>query len=126
MKFSEQVVLGSTLIKFKPEIYLQDGCGCFIGMAAAAMGNTSFKALDKKMFEWLFVPRLVRCPHCCQDHGGYSASVTCMAIHVENGTVSFNEALAYIRSIEPPDAPEEADAPDTVVPVWNRYNGVPA
>lgn len=123
MKFSEQVVLGSMLIKFQPEIYLENGCGCFIGMAAAAMGNKTFKALDKKMFGWLFEPRVVECPHCFAVHPNYSASVTCVAIHVENGTVSFDQALAYIRSVEPPD---EVDSPDQVIPVWNRYRGVPA
>ena len=126
MKFSEQVVLGSTLIKFKSYVFLQEGCGCLIGMAGAALGETylgGMKSEDRigELFPWLEKYRVVRCPVCFVTHYSYCETVSCVAYHVESGQWTFDQALAYIRSIEPGD---EADTPDTVVPVWNRYRGV--
>jgi hypothetical protein len=129
MKFSEQVVLGSTLIKFQPWCFLEKGCGCLIGMAGAALGETDLGGETGalrigELFPWLEKWRMVRCPYCHTTHYNYAASISCVAYHVQQDDWSFEQALSYIRSIEPPDVPEEPDAPDTVVPVWNRYRGV--
>jgi hypothetical protein len=128
MKFSEQVVLGSTLIEFAPEVYLEDGCGCLIGMAGAALGEKDFQTGEYEKLEehwpWMCEKRLIACPVCYVVHPCYRASISCVAYHVHQSRWTFDQALSYIRSIEPPDVPEEPDAPDAVVPVWNRYRGV--
>jgi len=128
MKFSEQVVLGSTLVKFNSLTFLQHGCGCLIGMAGAACGEVMFDSPEghlrmREMFPWLFTNRTARCPVCQCPHVNYAASVSCVAHHVEEADWTFEQALTYIRSIEPQD---EVDPPDIIVPVWNRYHGVKA
>jgi hypothetical protein len=127
MKFSEQVVLGSTLVKFSSVVFLQDGCGCLIGMAGAATGETYMGGRHatyrvEQKFPWLSKARLVRCPVCMVTHECYAGSISCMAAHVEYDECTFDQALAYIRSIEPPE--DECDSPDQVIPVWNRYQAV--
>jgi hypothetical protein len=128
MKFSEQVVLGSTLVKFNSLTFLQHGCGCLIGMAGAASGEIMFDSPEghermRTMFPWLFGVRITQCPACNTRHINYATAISCVAHHVEDKSWTFDQALAYIRSIEPG---EDVDPPDVVVPVWNRYHGVPA
>jgi hypothetical protein len=125
MKFSERVVLGSTLIKFDSLVYLAEGCGCLIGMAGAASGETNLQNGNKiqAKFPWLFEVRKADCPCCSARHYSYASSISCMAFHLEVGYATFEQALTYIRSIEPQD---EVDPPDIIVPVWNRYHGVKA
>jgi len=126
MKFSEHIVLGSTLVKFKSCVFLQEGCGCLIGMAGASLGETDLggrASADRitELFPWLTKMRVVRCPVCSVTQYSYCESVSCVAYHVEVGEMTFEQALDYIRSIEPAD-----EFPNQEVPVWNRYHGVGA
>ena len=103
MKFSDLVVLGSTIIEFDPAVYLQDNCGCLIGMAAAAKTGL-LDLVDGevwKIFPWLHEKRYLPCPVCGVPYFTASASISCMAVHMWCEKITFEQALDYIRSIEP-------------------------
>jgi hypothetical protein len=126
MKFSEQVVLGSTLIRFQPWCFLQEGCGCLIGMAGAALGETYLGGKQGaerigELFPWLTKFRVVRCPYCFVTHYSFCETVSCVAWHVEQGEMTFDRALAYIQMIEPQEEPAPVEQK---VAAWNRYWGV--
>lgn len=38
LKFTEAIKLGSTMIRLDNTVWLDHGCGCLVGMAAAALG----------------------------------------------------------------------------------------
>ena len=105
MKFSDLVVLGSTIVEFDPTVFLRDGCGCLIGMAGAAKsGLTSLPdGATGRLFPWLKAEVHAACPICGETYWNYSTSISCLAVHVERRECSFEQALNYIRSVEPQD-----------------------
>lgn len=104
MKFSDLVVLGSTIISLESTVYLKDGCGCLIGMAAAARtGAMTATSPDQVLglFPWLQERNPTSCPVCGKDYSTYSGSISCVAFHLEQNQWDFEQALSYIRMIEP-------------------------
>jgi len=105
MKFSDLVVLGSTIISLDSSIYLSEGCGCFIGMAAAAKtgathyGDQQYRVMS--LFPWLSEPKPNYCPCCGQEYRDYCTTIGCLAVHVQMRQMTFDNALEHIRSIEP-------------------------
>lgn len=103
MKFSDLVVLGSTLVEFDPTVFLKDGCGCLIGMAGAALSGLGDLPDGEtgRMFPWLKSRIEAVCPVCGQEYWNYSTSISCVAVHVAQKRWTFAQALEYIRSVEP-------------------------
>lgn len=105
MKFSDLVVLGSSIIHLDATIYLEDECGCFIGMAAAAKtGATTYGDRQYQvasLFPWLNEPHPNMCPWCGKNYPNYCTTIGCTAVHVQERLCTFEDALEYIRSIEP-------------------------
>jgi hypothetical protein len=103
MKFSDLVVLGSTMVEFDPTVFLKDGCGCLIGMAGAAKSGLSDLPDGEtgRMFPWLKANIKTVCPVCGTKYWNYSASISCVAVHLHREEWTFEQALEYIRSIEP-------------------------
>lgn len=112
MKLSDYVVLGSTIVQLDSSIFLQGGCGCLIGMAAAAKtGKLSMFASEPiNEFPWLSVTRHVDCPFCGASMTSYAGTVSCVAAHLEQQEIDFEWALDYIRSIEPAEEVAEETA----------------
>ena len=114
MKFSDLVVLGSTIIEFDPTVYLQDDCGCLIGMAAAA--KHGIHNLDDGqcwvIFPWLHEKRELSCPVCGTVFPRASGSISCVAVHIAHRKITFDDALVYIRSIEPQEFDEDLECPE--------------
>jgi hypothetical protein len=100
MKLSEAVLLGSTLVKLDPTIYLSNGCGCLLGMAAAAMGKKWSLSEDiYVLFPWLMYYPAVK----------LNIELT-LAPAISRGEVTIEQAVDYIRSVEPQDEAVEANA----------------
>ena len=112
MKFSEYIVLGSTFVEFDSTVYLQNGCGCLIGMAAAAKtGRTTLPCGTAfEVFPWLNQIAIAVCPICRTTWPTYGCALSCLAAHVEHDDCTFEKALEYVRSVEPGD--EEETVPE--------------
>jgi len=111
MRFSELVLLGSTIIHLDCTIYLSEGYGCFIGMAAAAKtgattcGDEQYRVMA--LFPWLNEPKPNACPVCGNEYRNYCTTIGCLAVHVQDHEWTFEQALDFIRMIEPKE--EEAE-----------------
>ncbi len=109
MKFSEEVVLGSTLIKFVSDSYLYEGCGCLIGMAGASKGETCFDRFGPpqsdgfhrmaEVFPWLFINQSL------PDIMGLTGwgdrpidAINASARYLGIGKVTFEQTLAWLRT----------------------------
>jgi hypothetical protein len=133
MKFSEQVLLGSTLIKFTANHYLFNNCGCLIGMAGASQGETCFDQIWLstggwsdglvrmcKVFPWLEADQKVR-----DVRGNYNTSPR-MAINrsaeaIRDGWASFEQVLVWLQTTIDPiqeawdKEPVPVEVPETCV-----------
>lgn len=126
---SDAIVLGASLVKLTPTKWLtSDDCGCFIGMAAKAIGITSCVDLMETIHPWLKnqsfpIPTFMLGSAKAawyQTHGWQSVAdpegeigipsagslygwqiITIMAFMVHDGSLSFDAAIAWIREHEP-------------------------
>jgi len=108
MKFSDLIVLGSTMISLDPTVYLEDGRGCFMGMAAAAKTGATTCSTPYQIFSlfpWLKEPqrRGVHCPGCTMVYPDYANVISCVCMHVRAHDMTFEQGLKFVRAIEPND-----------------------
>lgn len=122
--FSDHVILGSTLITLNPRSWLENTgidtyCGCLIGMAARSEGqtHTSPERISYR-YPWLsaflLIPKVIQCsvyweqtwPMAGPDGmriPGYARAwiiLSIFAFEVKSERVSFEEAIAWIKSVE--------------------------
>lgn len=116
MKFSEAVVLGSTMIRFSPWMFLDRGktCGCLKGMAHRAISDNQYTPkLILETWPWLDSP--VKSPAGClfaamyDDQSAYHL-INFVALEIERGAITFGAAIDWIRANEPEETPEEKRA----------------
>lgn len=119
MRLSEAVMLGMMSIdRFVPTVYLKDGCGCLIGAGYfAATGKRS--AYYKEMAEeWPWLESTFPVPTelyggCMTDHlpdGDLGRSIiTFYALAVQSGSNTIEQAVDWIRSVEPAERTEPAE-----------------
>ena len=113
-KFSDAVVMGSGLIRFDPSIYLSvDDWGCLIGMGAAAIGKTDCLIKDMDFYfpeyPWLyqlFETKELGLSFMSHPFPAYMI-IGQMARQIKHGTYTFEQAIAWIRSVEPQAEPWE-------------------
>ena len=116
MRLSDAIVLGSALIRFEPSCFYvpRGNCGCIIGMGEAAMGAMSVLSY-KKLWPWLSKPMPGKPLH------SYAAEIGRRAYCVQEGTMTLEEVVDWVRSVEP--AEEENKTPEpTEVSVGLRMN----
>jgi hypothetical protein len=116
MRLSEAMMLGRGLVKFTPDFYLQRGCGCFIGMAGAALGYPSLCYQgpgEPYLFEefmtlypWLrskqvFLP-------CCEGSRMEALhAINHLAYHVKTRDLTPERMIDWVRSVEPAEPDEQ-------------------
>jgi len=116
MKLSEAIVLGSTQINFDPFVFLfinENGfnrepapCGCLLGMAMYADGERQDGAISfHYRWPWLFrqfpVPEIVGEIYHDRNMASAEAIISTMAFKVKAETITFEQALQWIRDNEP-------------------------
>jgi hypothetical protein len=121
MKLSEAIVLGAGLIRFDPGIYLGGGCGCLIGMGAAAIDKKDRLVVEGEFafpeYPWLSekfpAPAGLLYMTAGTPWPAYMI-IGQMARQIKLETYAFEQALAWIRSVEP----EEVEQMPPHVEVW--------
>ncbi|HLJ88815.1 MAG TPA: hypothetical protein VKZ53_18495 [Candidatus Angelobacter sp.] len=133
MKLSEEIMLGSTLITAKPEIWLdrQGGSGCSIGGALLATGVNPLEFWDEQQAVWTALAsgeekvEIVtlydgslwtigpfhkmksiqdRWPWLMAEH---LANISKMYFEVVEGSRTLEQLAEYVRSVEPKDGTEQ-------------------
>lgn len=115
MKLSDAVMLGFGMIKFDPNVYLEDGCGCFIGSGYFAATGAKAASLFDDMFPvWPWLMETREMPDwflpCLQGRRiPTHRIISMMAIEMGQGRVTLEQAVDWIRSVEPaePNPAEE-------------------
>jgi hypothetical protein len=95
MRLSEAMMLGDSLRERNPSVYLADRgegagyCGCAIGGAQLAVGDTSMFGYEN-IWPWLL-------------DGGYryDVKISIYFIRVHLGERTFEQLVDYVRSVEP-------------------------
>lgn len=107
MRLSDEIVLGSSLITLNPATWLQDNCGCLIGMAAKSRGTTEFvPSYIRSVYPWLEkefpVPPDLRTRFCESQRTAQACSIISVyAWAVYMGDCTFENAIGWIRANEP-------------------------
>lgn len=126
MRLSDRIVLGSTQVKLNPKIWLENNCGCLLGMALQAVGfdkavmyefNTeelaalrkdSKAAIIEEVPEFKWLRNELKVPEVLRQYTPANALtgleiISLFAYAVEAKNATFNQAIEWIRSVEPPD-----------------------
>ena len=122
---SEDVMLGSTMISLDPrDWWVDDTCGCLIGMGMAARGLNDQSAASKearylavvRAYPWLAeslsVPKLLSeakgrtaeeylAMWAWHGTAKVAAIISCMAYMVKEGSLTLEQAVDWIRANEP-------------------------
>ena len=133
MKLSDAIMLGSTKTKLNPDRWLtSDGTGCLIGIGISAICELhdipTWGGLDNEIlvrFPWLRqdfpVPEIAKGHDDVWGHlNGFKFTdlaravdiISRMAYLVKAGRMTLEQAVDWIRSVEPPDPPAEVPAID--------------
>jgi hypothetical protein len=121
MKLSEAMMLGYTLVKFDPHLYLSCGRGCLSGAALKAATGANYGMSEDIIKQW---PWLMNRKFADPVHEGWWSFaiyiVDAMAFEVERGAWTIEQAADWIRSVEPSEPAETLSAPHEIRPVENR------
>jgi hypothetical protein len=116
MKFSDALVLGSTMIKFTPANFLCCGHGCLRGAAYFAATGKNEIPINGDSVIWPWLDNEVPCPpglrYCCSV-GPAKYVINEIAYAVERGEWTIEQALDWIRANEPSEPSEPVLAPSS-------------
>ena len=107
MRLSDAVMLGQGLVKFKPENFLINGCGCLIGAGFAAVTGLQDGDSSKMMEMWPWleeqydVPAILGNVRDCFSRDNAKGIIGLLAFSIQWGEVSLEQAVDWIRSVEP-------------------------
>jgi len=105
MRLSDAAALGDSLRERNSRVYLRkngDGwCGCAIGGAVLAAGSKS--ELDREqLFPWLGEYNFLDPLNSVENFGwNFDSSISERFFRVMRGDMTFEELIAYVRSVEP-------------------------
>jgi hypothetical protein len=118
MKLSDAVMLGFGMIKFNPRVYLQDGCGCFLGSGyfavTGAKKTNPANPVGDILREWPWLEEIREMPDWflphfkCRQIEAHRV-ISMMAFNMRDSQVTLEQAVDWIRSVEPaePNPAEE-------------------
>jgi hypothetical protein len=109
MKLSEAMMLGYTMVKFDPRVYLIEGCGCLSGAALAATGK-EFGMPDHILAEWPWLDVEFDHPLAAGMRSKALHIIDALAFAVERGEWTIEQAADWIRQNEPAE-PESVPKP---------------
>lgn len=136
MKLSDAIILGSTMTKLDSSCFLAGGEGCLLGMGMSSFGYKTCELAEiSNRFPWtdnkFICPDFVRVYKSekvtsLYDHlGGWEhirefraqSIIGRMAVMVEEGAITLDKAVDWIRSVEPQEVmePESADNIETTL-----------
>lgn len=109
MKLSEAIMLGST-IPGEPFDAMDWSC-CLLGLANRAVGETTNLLPQHAEIRWPWMKKLFRSPAICDEWVGVEVSITHIltgiALNIEAGGATLEQAVDWIRSVEPQDTDHE-------------------
>jgi hypothetical protein len=116
MKLSDAMVLGSTQVKFDPTVWLDNRCGCLIGMALYAIGydvGSSIEAMEE--WPWLLEWRDGPFEDDGVDLRFPMGRPPCfifseMANRIAGGVMTFQQAVDWVKANEPEEAVAREDS----------------
>ncbi len=116
MKLSDAVVLGLGLVKFSPDCFLTDGCGCLIGAGYAADTGKLEENYEKITLHWPWLLLRMPVPVSLGQNmylvSGYDSKthsapvvdiISAMATLIGRKEFSLDDAIAWIKANEPQD-----------------------
>jgi hypothetical protein len=109
MKLSEAMMLGSLVIEFNPHLFLACGEGCLRGAAFYAATGKNFMCghEDAEVWPWL-ATKMLPPPGTRYSKDGPSEArhiINAIAWAVECGDWTIEQAVDWVRSVEPAEPP---------------------
>ncbi len=131
MRLSDAVMMGYSLIKFNPTTFLTDGCGCLIGAGFAAATGRRDGFSDEMVRIWPWLKQEFATPDVLGVMKNFApvqeakSIIGQMAIGVSWNDQTLEQAVDWIRSVEPPDPSELLKEVDDAVGEHPEHQDVP-
>lgn len=123
MKLSEAIMLGRNLIGLDSFTWYdrEANRGCLLGMGMAALGRVEQSGNTEMLERWPWLSQAVR----GSENGPFQVDglswVSGLARRVENGQISFEQAVDCIRQVEP-DEPKPVESLPENQPVTDEVH----
>jgi hypothetical protein len=106
VKLSEAMILGSTFIKFDPNIYLVGQCGCLQGAGYAAATGKGFAQGSDIAAQWPWLKQDIDDPRFPGKSTCGTYVINAFAFAIKRGEMTLEEVVDWVRSVEPSEVIE--------------------